>query len=152
MSRLARRASVHSRLTLALLPLLLGACTFPLGAPPSTPEARARQSLIDACRQRADEAYNITHRGEIYAPESEVNTPFSAGYLPGVPNRGLSELYQRDQAISDCVRNTGAEGSRTPSGNELPSGMIVSPGATPSYSAGTAPAGLPLPPPPAPQR
>ncbi|HUN39962.1 MAG TPA: hypothetical protein VMU81_06715 [Acetobacteraceae bacterium] len=147
----ASRSSMCGRLTLALLPLLLAACTFPLGAPPSTPEQRAQQSLLEACRQRADEAYNITHRGDIYAPESQVNTPFSADYQPGVPSRGLSVLYQRDQMVSDCVRNTGAEGSRTPSGTELPSGTIVSPRAPAPSDAGTSPGTLPLPPPPVPQ-
>ncbi|HTW72708.1 MAG TPA: hypothetical protein VME47_22710 [Acetobacteraceae bacterium] len=146
MIRPAPRSCMRGRLSLALMPLLLGACTFPLGAPPSTPESRAQQSLLEACRRRADEVYNLTHRGDIYASESQVNTPYSADYQPGLPERGLSQLYARDQMVSDCVRNTGAEGNRTPSGTELPSGIIVSPGAPPPSGGGTTPGALPLPP------
>lgn len=151
MTRPAPRSFMRGRLRLALLPLLLGSCTVPLGGPPATPESRAQQSLVEACRHRADEAYNLTHRGDIYAPESQVNTPFSANYLAGVPDRGLSDMYARDQMVSDCVRNTGAEGSRTPTGSELPSGTVLPPGTTPSSATGSAPGVLP-PPPPAPSR
>jgi hypothetical protein len=140
----APRMPVRGRFCLALLPLVLAACAIPLGGPPSTPESRAQQSLLNACRRRADEAYDVTHRGDIYAPESQVNTPFSANYLPGVPDRGLSEQYEHDQMVSDCVRNTGAEGSRTPTSTGLP------PGTLPPSSAGAS-GSLP-PPPPAPQR
>jgi len=110
----APRTSPRGRLFLLLLPVLTTACALPGAPPPGSPEAQARQSLEVACRQRADEAYNITHRGDIYAPESQANTPFSANYQPGVPDRGLSALFERDSMISDCVRNTGAEGDRTP--------------------------------------
>jgi len=152
MTCLAPRTTMRGRLRLSLLPLLLGSCTVPLGGPPATPESRAQQSLVEACRHRADEAYNLTHRGDIYAGASQVNTPFSANYLAGVPDRGLSDMYARDQMVSDCVRNTGAEGSRTPSGTELPSGELLPPAATPSAGAGSAPGGALPPPPPAPLR
>ena len=61
------------------------------------------------------------------------------------------DVNGEDGANADCVRNTGAEGSRTPSGTELPSGELLPPAATPSAGAGSAPGALP-PPPPAPLR
>lgn len=65
-----------------------------------------------ACTQHAEDVYNQRNRGEIYTPQSSVNTPFSANYNPGVTTRGLSDRYARDSMIRDCVRNTGTETSR----------------------------------------
>lgn len=93
------------------LPLLAGCAG---DAPPLTGEALAHEQTVSACRQRADQAYDITHRGDIYAAESGVNTPFSANYQPGVPDRGLSARFQHDEMVQDCIRNTGADSSRTP--------------------------------------
>jgi len=117
MTRPTLRMPWRGWLPLVLLTPLIAGCTFPAPAPPSG-EAQEQQGLVAACRQRADEAYNLTHRDQIYASGSQVNTPFSANYQPGVPDRGLSDLFVRDQMVSDCVRNTGSEGSRTPTGNE----------------------------------
>jgi len=114
--RPAARVSARGRLAPVALLLMLGGCAIPLGGPAPTPQSEAQRSLVDACRRRADEAYDLTHRGDIYASESQVNTPFSANYQPGLPDRGLSTLYEHDQMVSDCVRNTGAEGSRVPPG------------------------------------
>ncbi len=58
-------------------------------------------------RERANEAYDRQNRGEIYAPQSQVNTPYSTNYIPGDQNRGLSDLFVHDRMVSDCVRNTG---------------------------------------------
>jgi len=162
MTHPAPRKPLRGRLFLvllpSLLPLVLANCAVP-GAPrPGSPEAQARQSLVDACRQRADEAYNLTHRGDIYAPASQMNTPFSANYQPGVPDRGLSNLYERDRMVSDCVRNTGADSDRTPPGAPLPPARGV---AAPNVQGASAlpaqgglaqpPLGAPLPPPTAPR-
>ena len=101
------------KLPLALIVVMLGACAGP--APlPAGGQARANAETDAACRQRADEVYTVRHRDTIYAPPSEVNTPFSANYQPGVQDRGLSALFERDSMVSDCERNTGAEGDRTP--------------------------------------
>lgn len=106
MSRLARLALLGA--------LAVSGCGE--GAPRS-PQAQADASTRAACRQRANEVYNQQNRGNIYAPASQMNTPFSANYLPGVSDRGLSQLFAQDKMISDCVRNTGtgAERSRAPS-------------------------------------
>jgi hypothetical protein len=87
----------------------LSAC----GAPPSG-QAQANAATRTACEQRAEQAYNQQNRAEIYSPQSQVNTPFSANYTPGVSDRGLSGLFVHDRMVSDCVRNTGTGADRTP--------------------------------------
>lgn len=91
--------------------LLLGACTF--GSPPLTGQERANQETVSACRQRAEQVYDIQHRPDIYRPPPAINTPSSGAFSPvGMTDRRLSDLYARDQLVSDCVRNTGTETSR----------------------------------------
>jgi hypothetical protein len=81
--------------------------------PPSGQE-RADAATQAACRQRADQAYEQQNRGKIYSPASQVNTPYSANYLPDDTNRGRSELFVHDRMVSDCVRNTGTGAGRAP--------------------------------------
>jgi predicted small lipoprotein YifL len=116
------------KLPLALILFMLAACTEPAPLPASG-QARANAETAAACRQRADEVYNMRHRDTIYAPPSEVNTPFSANYQPGVQDRGLSAIFERDSMVSDCERNIGAEGDRTPEQGASPPGP--GPGAAP---------------------
>jgi hypothetical protein len=98
------------------LPAMLIALAVAACAPtPQTPQARAAAETDAACRQRADEAYDRQNRGEIYSI-TDRNVPFSANYLPDVPNRGLSQLYAHDVMVRDCVRNTGTETGRTATG------------------------------------
>ncbi len=108
------------KFALATLLALLAGCALPGAPAPGSPQAQANEQTAAACRQRADALYNIRHRDAIYAPASQVNTPFSANYQPGVPDRGLSDLYERDSMVSDCERNTGSEGDRTPDDAALP--------------------------------
>jgi hypothetical protein len=108
------------KFALATLLALLAGCALPGAPQPGSPQAQANEQTAAACRQRADALYNIRHRDTIYAPASQVNTPFSANYQPGVPDRGLSDLYERDSMVSDCERNTGSEGDRTPDDAALP--------------------------------
>jgi hypothetical protein len=100
-------------MTCGVVLIMLAACTD-AGPPPGSTQAQTNAQTAAACRQRADQVYNIQHRDTIYAPPADVNTPFSAGYGPGEENRGLSALFERDTIMSDCIRNTGAEGDRTP--------------------------------------
>jgi hypothetical protein len=106
---------------------LLAGCVDP-GAPPGSAQSLANAQTAAACRQRADQVYNMRHRDTIYSPPADVNTPFSAGYAPGEEDRGLSRLFERDSMVSDCVRNTGAEGDRTP---ESEQGTLPPPGPGP---------------------
>lgn len=109
-----------------LVVCLLTGCVGP-GPPPGSAQAQADAQTRAACRQRADEEYNIRHRDTIYAPPSNVNTPYSANYAPGDEDRSLSQLFERDNILSDCVRNTGAEGDRTPEQAVSPAPPAVRP-------------------------
>ena len=60
-----------------------------------------------ACRQAADRAYDTQHRADIFVPMSGVNTPQSNDYAPGTDGRGLSQVFERDNDIHDCVRHGG---------------------------------------------
>jgi hypothetical protein len=101
-----------SRPTVLLLPILiLAQCAPP---PEPTGQERADAATMTACREHADAVYDRTHRDSIYSITSR-DSPFSANYTPGVVDRGLPQRYGRDNMVTDCVRNTGTETSRTPS-------------------------------------
>jgi hypothetical protein len=54
--------------------------------------------------------YDRQNRGEIYAANSSLNSPFSANYQPGVTSRGLSEQYSYGKLENECEQSgTGAQ-------------------------------------------
>jgi hypothetical protein len=83
----------------------LAACTD--FGPPLTGQAQANAQTVTACRRRVDQTLEQQDRGRVYSPQSQVNIPFSASYVPGISDRGLAQQYQYDSMVSDCVRNTG---------------------------------------------
>jgi hypothetical protein len=105
-----------SRLIVLLLPAALLQCAPP---PPPTGQTRADAATLNACRERADAAYDRTHRDSIYSINNR-DSPFSANYTPGLVDRGLPQRYGRDSMVRDCVRNTGTETDRTPAGPAAP--------------------------------
>nr|WP_294511345.1 hypothetical protein [uncultured Rhodopila sp.] len=90
--------------------LALSACD---GGAPASGQAQADAQTAAACRERADAVYDRQNRGDIYAPNSSVNSPFSANYNPDNPSRGLSQLYAHDKLVSNCIRNTGTGAERS---------------------------------------
>lgn len=92
---------------ISLLPLM-AAC----GGQPQTAQSRADAATEAACRQRADEIYSRRYRDQTYNVQQTQNTPFSGNYTPP-PDRGLSQLYTRNNLVRDCVRNTGTETDRS---------------------------------------
>ena len=101
------------RRTAMFLPLLAASLALAQCAPPPAPvgQTRADAAALAACRERADEVYDRTHRDTIYTI-SNRDTPYSANYAPSV-GRGLSDRFGRDNMVRDCVRNSGAEDDRT---------------------------------------
>src|SRR4051794_13554942 len=98
----------------ALVVILIGATALSACTPaPQSPQARANAETLAACRQRAEDVYRQQNRGDIYSPASSVNTPFSSNYVPGITDRGLSQIYAHDRMVSDCVRNTGTGAERS---------------------------------------
>jgi hypothetical protein len=90
---------------------LLAGCAGP--ALPPTGQARADAETVAACRQRAEQVYDLRHRGDIYSPLPQVDTPFASNYAPGTPDQNLSALHEHDELINDCIRNTGTETNRS---------------------------------------
>jgi hypothetical protein len=119
-----------SRLTMLLVVLLEG-CAGPANPPPDGPQARADAQTAAACREHADQVFDMRHRGQIYAPASEANTPFSANYNPAAVDRGLALIYERDRMVSDCIRNTGVQGVSTPGQGVSTPGQAPPPPALP---------------------
>jgi hypothetical protein len=89
--------------------VVLSACN----ASPQTGQVQADAATRAACENRAEQAYEQQNRAQIYAPQSQVNSPYSANYTPDVSNRGLSDLFVHDRMVSDCVRNTGTGAERS---------------------------------------
>jgi hypothetical protein len=128
----------HRSAALTVSAAVLAATLFGCNRPPPSAQEQADAATRAACQQRAEEAYNQRNRGEIFSPQSQVNTPYSGNYLPADSDRGLSELFVHDRMVSDCVRNTGTDSERSP-----PAGFAPQPTPRPSASSP-----LPLPPPP----
>lgn len=97
-----------TRRALVIMFLLVG-CAGPASLPPSG-QARADAESVAACRQRAEQVYDIRHRADIYTPLPQTDSPFAGSYAPGaLPTRNLSALHEHDQLVTNCIRNTGAE-------------------------------------------
>lgn len=99
------------RLILLFGVLALSACDG--GGATSGGQAQADAQTRAACRERAEQAYSQQNRAEIYSPPPQVNTPYSANYLPDQSDRGLSQLFAHDRMVNDCIRNTGTGSDRT---------------------------------------
>ncbi|WP_428537154.1 hypothetical protein [Rhodopila sp.] len=105
------------RLDLGQIPavaLLLAVALAGCDRPAPTGQARADAETRAACENRAEQAYEQQNRAEIYGPQSQVNTPYSANYVSGDSTRGLSDLFVHDRMVSNCIRNTGTNTERTP--------------------------------------
>jgi hypothetical protein len=133
-----------TRLSAALLAAAVALCGCEAPAP-LRGQAQADAATVAACRQRANQIYDQQNRGAIFSQQSQANMPFSANYTPDVPTRGLSAQFGFDRTVNDCIRNTGADTSRTPTGTTGTAAAATAPAmASPGPSDKTA-----LPPPPA---
>ncbi len=101
------------RLLGLLCVIALSACADGGGGTPLQGQALADSQTRDACRTRVNAAFEVRDRAQIYAPQSQVNTPYSASYLPDLSDRGLPDQYEHDKMLSDCIRNTGTGAERS---------------------------------------
>jgi hypothetical protein len=76
-------------------------------------EKRTALETQQACRDRANEIVDKQRRPDIYAPNSSLNTPFSANFQPDVPSRGLSAQFAYERTAADCERNAGTGSDTT---------------------------------------
>jgi hypothetical protein len=79
-----------------------GSVVGPSGA---AAQGQANLETQQACRQRANEIFDQRNRGDIYAANPSVNTPYSANYQPGITSRGLPGQFAYEQTQADCERN-----------------------------------------------
>ena len=93
-----------NRTAAILLSCLALASCAPMGGGGST---AGDPRLQEACRQAADRAYDVQHRADIFVPMSGVNSPRSGNYTSSADGRGLSQIFERDNDIRDCMRRAG---------------------------------------------
>jgi len=131
--------------------LALSACEAP---PPSTGDAKTDAAILQACRERANAAYDRRNRAEIYSPQYGGASPLSGTYTDVGVNRDLSARFAFEQMVRDCVRTANVSGqppvaptSSAPT-SSAPAGSVPQSGARiPGASAARPPAGTALPPP-----
>jgi hypothetical protein len=79
-------------------------------------ESHASLAQRAACSRRADSVFGEQHREAVFASDAYVSStrdaPFSGAGLPGVPDAGLADRYQRDRVQSDCL--DGIDGAPAP--------------------------------------
>lgn len=107
------------------LAIALSACEGPA---PSTGDAKADAAVLEACRQRANEAYDRRNRADIYAPNYSGNSPLSGSYTDVGLNRDLSARFSYEQMVRDCVRTANVTTER---------GAMPSPGTNPAPASAT---------------
>ena len=111
--------SARPSLALLLFAVSLAACQPPRQGGLTRPSAAA----VAECRQQADRVYNAQNRVEL-STRDQRDSPFAAGYNPGITTRGLGALYSRDNDVQSCLNNS-VTGRATPS--------AVTPGTGPTF-------------------
>jgi hypothetical protein len=69
-------------------------------------QSHSDQSLIAACRQRADEQFERANRASLYQPPSTRDSPYSA--MPPSPTNDLADRFSYGSMYNDCIRSNGA--------------------------------------------
>ncbi len=104
------------------------ACCTPAPEAPQTADQAARA----ACRQQAEQSFNIRNRADLYKSDYGRDAPLSGQLTPQI-DRGLADRYSYEQSYLDCLRSRGAR--------QTPTTLPAAP------AAATTPPGLPQPPP-----
>jgi hypothetical protein len=130
----ARQAGVIY-LTLAL------ACCAPMGAegPPT-----ADQAARAACRQQAEQSFDVRNRANRYTPDYGRDAPLSGQDSPQI-DRGLADRYSYTQDYQGCLRSVGSRQTPLAALPAAPAAPAASPARAPRSPALAAPA--PAPPP-----
>jgi hypothetical protein len=76
-------------------------------APPPEGPPTADQAARAACRQQAEQSYDIRNRADRYKPEYGRDSPLSGQSSPEI-SRGLVDRYSYEQSYLDCLRSRGA--------------------------------------------
>lgn len=108
-TRHRRPAPTFARLAfapLAVLALLgLADCSGRISS--TSDRAGATPKAMAACRQRADQVYDMQNRADVYRSDmfagGQRDAPFGATGVPGNASTGLSARYARETMIDDCL-------------------------------------------------
>ena len=89
------------------------------GCAPSTPQSHASAAQQAACRQQADQTFQVRNPDANYVADAYVSgtrdTPFSASGAISDTSSGLPARYSRDNLYSNCVNGIGPPvGAATP--------------------------------------
>ncbi len=67
-----------------------------------------------ACRQRADDVFATRHPDAVYNADTYASSlrdsPFGTSGSPSLPTNGLSDAYERDRLLRDCLAGIGPIG------------------------------------------
>jgi hypothetical protein len=107
---------------------LLAVAALAAGCDGAGPESRADAATRVACTQHADSVYAMQNPGAVYRQDTFVSstrdTPFAGPPVDTGPSAGLSDLYARNQMVSDCRRgNTSAAPAGPPPAGSAPAGQ-----------------------------
>jgi hypothetical protein len=106
------------------LSLLAAFAAFGAGCDRPTPESHADAVAAAACRQHADQVYELRNPDQVYRQDtyetSTRDTPFSGAGMPGLPSAGLSGQYEREQMFGDCVNGGNGTVGSAPEGPPPP--------------------------------
>lgn len=126
--------TAHPRLAFLALAALAGGCSIDFGgaAPPSPAASRSAQTQLadlNACRTRADQVFTRQNRDAVYRVDN-YNTdtrdaPFGTSGLKGVTSAGLSQRFNRDNMVDNCLRGSGV--AATPTSRDLHSNGPIAP-------------------------
>jgi hypothetical protein len=107
--------SLHARAVAVALPILVLAAS---GCVRSEPESHASAVERAACRHRADEVFAVQNPDQVYRNDtfesSTRDAPFAGAGLPGLPDRGLTNQYTRQQMVEDCLNSSAGSVGSTP--------------------------------------
>ena len=90
----------HRAWSALIVAILLGNVLAGCSRPQTSADIERRQD----CTRQADQEFNKQNRYQLYE-EDQSSTPFSSSGLIGVPNKGLSDQYRRDQMVDDCLHS-----------------------------------------------
>lgn len=84
--------------------LALASCGAPL---PQTPASRSSAAAVASCRASTEAAFNRQNR-YLLSERDQTDTPFSTSGLPGVTTRGLTQRYDYDNDLQNCLAASNA--------------------------------------------
>ena len=82
----------------ASMALLAAGCT----PPPPTSASRASAAAVSSCRSSTDQSFNRQNR-YLLSERDATDSPFSNSGDSGITTRGLTQRYDYDTALAQCL-------------------------------------------------